>query len=156
MSNETHDINDLAQEVADFLFQGGTVADIYGVEANDLEPVYALGFSLYNQARWSEALQVFSYLAYHSHLDQRFHVARGACLQMMKQFEEALRAYGPAYVLDASDPVVCLHIAECFIALRKKDEARSVLEAVAAMTEGNSVYEQIAKRGAALSALIGH
>src|ERR1700753_2618866 len=77
MTNTTRDINALAQEVEDFLFAGGTVADMFGLKMEELEPVYAHGFSLYNQARWSEALQVFSFLTYHSHLEQRFHVARG-------------------------------------------------------------------------------
>jgi type III secretion system low calcium response chaperone LcrH/SycD len=150
------DVTELAQEIEDFLFAGGTVADMYGLKMEDLEPVYAHGFALYNQARWSEALQVFSFLTYHSHLEQRFHVARGACLQMLKQYEAALRAYGPAYVLDATDPTVSLHIAECLIALGKKEEAHGVLENVAELTQDNAAFAQINHRGAALSALLGH
>ena len=152
----TRDINDLAQDVADFLFAGGTVADIYGVDRKELEPLYALGYSLYNQARFSEALQVFSFLTYHSHLEQRFHVARGACLHMLKQYEEALRAYGPAYLLDALEPAVSLHIAECLIALGRKEDARGVLENVAELTRSNDAFTHIGRRGAALAALIGH
>jgi type III secretion system low calcium response chaperone LcrH/SycD len=156
MTEKTRDINDLVQEVADFLLAGGTVGDMYGLDADQLEPMYALGFSLYNQARWSEALKVFSFLTYHSHLEQRFHVGRAACLQMLKQYEDALTAYGLAYVLDASDPSVSLHIAECLIALGKKEDARGVLENVAELTQGNATFAQIGKKGAALSALIGH
>jgi type III secretion system low calcium response chaperone LcrH/SycD len=156
MTHETRDINDLAQQVADFLFAGGTVAALYGLSTKELEPMYALGYSLYNQARWTEALKVFSFLTYHSHLEQRFHVGRAACLQMLKQHEEALRAYGLAYLLDASDPSVSLHIAECLIALGKKEEARGVLENVAELTQGSTPFARIRKRAAALSALIGH
>jgi type III secretion system low calcium response chaperone LcrH/SycD len=156
MTDTTRDINDIAQDVADFMIRGGTVADIYGLKAEELEPLYALGFSLYNQARWSEGLKVFSFLAYHSHLEQRFHVGRAACLQMLKQHEDALRAYGMAYLLDAEDPSVSLHIAECFIALGRKEDARGVLENVAHLTQKNAAFEQIGKRGAALAALLGH
>lgn len=156
MTNTKRDITEIYQEVEDFLLAGGSVADMYGLKMEDLEPVYAHGYSLYNQARWTEALQVFSFLTYHSHLEQRFHVARGACLQMMKLYEDALRAYGPAYVLDATDPTVSLHIAECFIALGKKEEARGVLENVAELTQDNAAFAQINKRGAALAALIAH
>lgn len=156
MTNTTQDINDLAQEVADFLFAGGTVADIYGIDTKEMEPLYALGHNLYNQARWTEALKVFSFLSYHNHFEQRFHVARGACQQMLKQYEEALGAYGAAYVLDASDPSVSLHIAECLIALGKKEEARGALENVAELTATDPSFKQIAQRGAALSVLIGN
>ncbi|WP_129781738.1 SycD/LcrH family type III secretion system chaperone [Peristeroidobacter soli] len=156
MTQDTRDINDLLQEVADFMFAGGTVADLYGLKPEELEPMYALGYSLYNQARWSEALKIFSFLTYHSHLEQRFHVGRGACLQMLKQHQAALNAYGLAYLLDASDPSVCLHIAECLIALGKKEDARGVLEAVADMTQGDAASAEVGKRGAALAALIGH
>lgn len=156
MTEKTRDINDLVQEVADFLLAGGTVGDMYGLSGEQLEPMYALGFSLYNQARWSEALKVFSFLTYHSHLEQRFHVARAACLQMLKQYENALQAYGLGYVLDASDPSVSLHIAECLLALGKKEDARGVLENVAELTQGNAAFAQIGKKGAALAALIGH
>ncbi|HLA74003.1 MAG TPA: SycD/LcrH family type III secretion system chaperone [Steroidobacteraceae bacterium] len=156
MTETTRDIGDLVQEVADFMFAGGTVADMYGLEPEELEPMYALGFSLYNQARWSEALRVFSHLTFHSHLEQRFHVGRAACLQMLKQHEDALRAFGLAYLLDAEDPSVSLHIAECLIALGKKEDARGVLENVAELTQGKAEFEQIGKRGAALVALLGH
>jgi type III secretion system low calcium response chaperone LcrH/SycD len=156
MTDATQDLNGFAQEVADFLFAGGTVADMYGIDRKELEPLYALGHNLYNQARWSEALKVFSFLSYHSHLERRFHVARGACQQMLKNYEEALAAYGAAYVLDATDPSVSLHIAECLIGLGKKEEARGALENVAELTANQPSFAQIAKHGAALSALIGN
>ncbi len=86
------DINDLAQEVADFLFAGGTVGQIHGLDTEDLEAVYALGYNLYNQARWDEALRVFCFLSVEDHLDRRFHVARGGCLLMLRRYEEGVQS----------------------------------------------------------------
>jgi type III secretion system low calcium response chaperone LcrH/SycD len=149
------DVNDLAQEIADFLFAGGTLADIYGLEPRQLEAVYAHGYGLYNQGRWEPALQVFSFLTFHDHLDRRFHVARAACLQMLKQHEEALKAYSLAYLLDVSDPAVGLHVAECLIALQRRAEARTALETVAVLTGEEAAFAPIRARAAALSGLIG-
>ena len=150
------DVNDLAQEIADFLFAGGTLADIYGLEARQLEAVYAHGYGLYNQGRWAHALQVFSFLTFHDHLDRRFHVARAACLQMLRQHEAALKAYSLAHLLDVSDPAVGLHVAECLIALQRKADARTALETVAMLAGEAAAYAPIRARAAALSGLIGH
>lgn len=150
------DVNALAQEIADFLFGGGTLADIYGLDARQLEAAYAHGYSLYNQGRWAPALQVFSFLTCHDHLDRRYHIARAACLQMLKQHEEALRAYSLAQLLDVSDPAVGLHVAECLIALQRKADARTALETVAMLTGDEAAYAPIRARAAALSGLIGH
>ncbi len=149
------DINDLAQEVADFLFAGGTVGQIHGLDTEDLEAVYALGYNLYNQARWDEALRVFCFLSVEDHLDRRFHVARGGCLLMLRRYEEAFKAYGLAHVLDVSDPVVALQCAECLIALRRKDDARTALETVAVLARESEAFQPIRARAAALAALIG-
>ncbi len=149
------DINDLAQEIADFLFAGGTVGQIHGLDTKDLEAVYALGYNLYNQARWDEALQVFSFLVVEDHLERRFQVARGGCLLMLKRYEAAFKAYGLAHVLDVTDPVVALQCAECLIALGRKDDARSALETVAVLAQESEAFQPIRARAAALSALIG-
>ena len=149
------DINDLAQEIADFLFSGGSIADVYGLEARQLEAAYALGYNLYSQARWAEALRVFSFLTFHAHLDRRFHLGRAACLQVLGRHEQALKAYLLAHVLDVSDPVVGLHVAECLIALRRKAEARTALEAVLAIADEDAVFAPIRARAEALFELIG-
>jgi type III secretion system low calcium response chaperone LcrH/SycD len=152
---DARDVSDLAQEIADFLFAGGTVADIYGLDATQIEAVYALGYNLYNQGRWAQALQVFSFLTFHDHVDRRLHIARAACLQMLKRYEEALTAYLLAHVLDVSDPAVGLQLAECLIALRRKPEARAALETVAVLAGEDPAFAPIRARAAAQSEFIG-
>ncbi len=148
------DIEDFAQEIADFVFAGGSMSAVYGLDAKDLEAIYALAYNLYNQARWQEALQTFSFLTYQSHLERRFHVGRGACLQMLGRHDDALRAYLLAHVLDVSEPTVALHIAECLIALHRKDDARTALETVVALTEEDVAFAPIRSRAQALASLV--
>ncbi len=155
LASGTRDLDDLAQEIADFLFAGGTVADVYGLGEEQLEAVYALGYSLYNQGRWAQALQVFSFLTFHAHLDRRFHVARASCLQMLRRHDEALKAYLLAHLLDVSDPAVALHVAECLIALRRRSEARTALETAAVLAGEAAAFAPLRGRVAALSELIG-
>jgi len=149
------DVNELAQEIADFLFAGGAVADIYGLDSRQLEAVYAHGYNLYNQGRWAHALQVFSFLTFHAHLDRRFHIARASCLQMLRRHEEAVKAYLLAHLLDVWDPAVALHVAECLIALRRTSEARTALDSVAVLAGEDAAFAPIRARAAALSEFIG-
>ncbi|MEJ0035228.1 MAG: SycD/LcrH family type III secretion system chaperone [Gammaproteobacteria bacterium] len=152
--NSRRALDEIAQDVATYLFAGGTVAGLYGTTDEDLEAVYALGYNLYNQSRWAEALRVFSFLAMQNHVERRFHVGRGACLLMLKRHEEALRAFGLAHLLDVSDPAVALQFAECLIALRRKDDARVALQTVAALAADEEAYRPIRSRAAALSTLL--
>ncbi len=145
---------DRIEEITDFLFAGGTVADLYRIEARQLEAVYAHAFNLYGQARWNEALRIFSFLALQNHLERRFHIGKAACLQMLKRYEDALRAYGLAHVLDVSEPTVALHIAECCIALRRKEDARTALETVMVLADESPAFAPIRARAKALAALL--
>ena len=148
------DINDVLQGMTSHLLAGGTVRGFYGIEERELEAVYAYAYHLYNQARWMEAFQVFSFLCLHDHLQKRFHLGRGACLQMLKSHEPALKAYGAAYLLDASDPTTSLRIAECLISLRRRAEARALLQAVVELTAQSPELASTRKRAAALAALL--
>ncbi len=146
--------NDQVEQIADLLLAGGTLASLYHLDPKELDAAYALGYSLYSQARWIEAMKVFSFLCYHDPLDRRFHLARAASLQMVGQHENALQAYGLAFALDVLDPAVGLHIAECLIALHRKDDARAALEGVAELTEDAPQSASIRARAEALMALI--
>ncbi len=78
----------------------------------------------------------------------------GACLQMLGRHDDALRAYLLAHVLDVSEPTVALHIAECLIALHRKDDARTALETVVALTEEDVAFAPIRSRAQALASLV--
>lgn len=151
------DINAVIDELSSFLLEsGGTLSQVYGFEAQEMEAVYAHAYSLYNQARWKEALKIFNFLVVHDHLERRYHVGQAACLQMLKRYDEALKAYGMAHVMNVMDPVVALHIAECLIAQGKKEDALIALESVVAITEDNPKFAELASRARALADLLRH
>lgn len=89
--------------------------------------LYALGYELYQQGRYEEALQAFGLLTLRDPTDPRYLLAAGATLQMQRLFEQALTLYGLAAFLRPADPVAPLHACECLIALGRLDEAREAL-----------------------------
>ena len=88
------------------------------------------------------------------HLDRRHHMGRGACLQMMKRHEEALRSYGVAFLLEMTDPLVTFHMGECLIALGRRHDAQIALDASAAAAEGEPVHAETERRALALVELL--
>jgi cytochrome c-type biogenesis protein CcmH/NrfG len=59
--------------------------------------------------------------------DPKHWLGLGAAYQMLKDYDEALPAYGLAAVLDQTNPQVHLHAADCFIALKRIPDARNAL-----------------------------
>lgn len=154
-SADLANLEQLTQELASFLFDHcGTMAQFYGLESRELEAVYALGYALYNQGRWSDALQVFGSLVRHDHLDRRYQIAAANCLKMQRRFDMALRAYGVAHLLDVTDPHVVLQMGECLIALGNKEDAQAMLDGVGQLASGQPQYAAIADRARALCDLL--
>ena len=113
----------LAEQITDLFMAGGTLGDVYDYSSQDYEVLYALGHSLYSQARYFDAFKVFGFLMAHNHLEPKYIVAFASSLQMLKKFEEALVYYSLASVMDMSDPRPTFHSAECLLALGRTAEA---------------------------------
>ncbi|MQA40736.1 SycD/LcrH family type III secretion system chaperone [Rugamonas aquatica] len=141
--------------LAGFLAEhGGTLAQGRGIDQRELEAAYALAYNLYGQARWEDALAMFDFLCAHDHLQRRFHIGRAACLQMHKQYERALVAYGVAHLMDVDDPDVGLRIAECLAGLGRHADARLALATVAVQVEGKPEHDAVGRRAQALFDLL--
>ncbi|THF57279.1 SycD/LcrH family type III secretion system chaperone [Pseudothauera rhizosphaerae] len=155
MSQTTpRDLSGDIAEVVDFVADGGTLAQVLHIDAKEMEAVYAMAYGYYRQARWQEALKAFTFLVAHDQWEKRYLVGRAACLQMLKQYDAALKAYGLAYVLDATDVDVLLHMAECLIGQGKKEEALGLLESVGELAEGKPQFTGQALRAKAMAALL--
>ncbi|MEO5672260.1 MAG: SycD/LcrH family type III secretion system chaperone [Ramlibacter sp.] len=120
----------LANQVSELLQAGGTLGDVFDYTEQDYEVLYALGHSLYSQARYHDAVKAFGFLVMHNHLERRFIGALASSLQMVKSYDEAFSYYSLASVMDLADPVPTFHSAECLIALGRVDDARKCLDMV--------------------------
>lgn len=131
----------LPEQVAELLAAGGTLGSVYEYDDTDYEVLYALGHSLYSQARYEDALRTFGFLVTHNHLEKRFMNAFAASLQMLKSYNEAIKYYSMASLMDMEDPLPTYHTAECMLALGWRTEAREALECVVVQSEEQGLAE---------------
>lgn len=143
----------LAEQIADLLLNGGTLGAVYDYDDQDYEVVYALGHSLYAQARYTDAVKVFGYLVMLNHLERRFTNAFASSLQMVKRYEEAIKYYTMTSVMDMRDPVPTFHTCECMIALGMVQEAREGLGVVIGQCR-DAAHGPLKERAQALLALL--
>ena len=143
------------ETISSFLLeQGGTLAQVYGIEPAQLEAAYALAYQYYHQARWQEALTVFEFLCQHQHVERRYQLGRAACLKMLKRHEQALHAYGLAHLMQANDPHSAMHIAQCLLALERRADAVTALESVCALCQGSDLEHTLGRQAAAMLRLL--
>lgn len=143
----------LADQIGELLSQGGTLGTIYNYTDEDYEVLYALGHSLYSQGRYQDAMKAFGFLVAHNHLEKRFVNAFASSLQMVKSYEEALKYYSLASVMDMSDPAPTFHSCECLIALGRVTEAYEGLTLLLPQCKAPQ-YQPLKERALALKDLI--
>ncbi len=94
----------------------------------DLSVLYSVAYTLYQSDDYEEAIRVFQRLASHESLSQRNWMGLGACWQMQKNYQEALKAWAMASILNEHDPIPHLHAAECYFALENEIEGRKAMD----------------------------
>ncbi|HYC37691.1 MAG TPA: SycD/LcrH family type III secretion system chaperone [Usitatibacter sp.] len=149
------DVDKVTSQVVDLFAHGATLKDIHGYSDQEFDALYALGYNLYNQGKFGEALQAFGWLLMHDQLERKYYKAFGSCLQMLKRYEEAVRNYSMASILDLTDPEPTFHTAECMVALGMPKEAIEALEMVLLDTKDKPDYQVMNQRARAMIELLG-
>ncbi|GAB2734943.1 SycD/LcrH family type III secretion system chaperone BcrH1 [Melaminivora jejuensis] len=144
----------LGDQIADLLANGGTLGSVFDYEDADYEVLYALGHSLYAQARYHDAMRVFGYLVMCNHMEKRFMNAFASSLQMLGSHKDAIKYYSLASVMDMSDPLPTFHTAECMLAIGMQQEAREALGYVLQQSEAEQ-YAELRQRAQAMLDLLG-
>lgn len=145
---------DMAQGLAliDYLSAGNTLAESMGQSVESLEALYAIGFTLYDQAKYDEAKRVFAHLMTANHVDRRFSNGFAACLHMQRDHAEAIRFYTIASILDLTDPEPPMHIAECYLALGDRAQARNSVNYGLTQARAHKEHQRFVAR---LEAMLG-
>jgi type III secretion system low calcium response chaperone LcrH/SycD len=117
-----------ADEPAAGILAGDTFAAVAGLDADDLEAIYHLGYNQYEQGQYVEAERTFQVLCFHDHLSPRFWFGLGAARQQLKDYAGAIMAYSMVPETGSANPLAPLRAAECYIALGLFEEAVSGLE----------------------------
>ena len=145
--------HNLQDQIAELLSQGGTLGSVFDYEDADYEVLYALGHSLYAQARYLDAMRVFGYLVMCNHMEKRFMNAFASSLQMLGNHKDAIKYYSLASVMDMGDPLPTFHTAECMVSLGMREEAREALGYVLRQS-GAPQYAELKQRAQAMLDLL--
>jgi type III secretion system low calcium response chaperone LcrH/SycD len=140
----------IALQINDLLMAGGTVGDTLNYTAQDYEALYCVGHGYYQEARYQDAYQVFSFLVIHNHLELRFILAFASSLQMLESWTEAIHYYSMAIAMDMLNPQPMLHVCECLIGLERFAQAREGLLLVLARSQQMDLEKMMQKAQALL------
>lgn len=110
------------------LRQGHTLGQLMGVTRQSQEQLYLLAYRFYGQAKYEQAEQMFRFLTMANHLDRRFSLGCGACARMLRHHADAVAYYGLACLLDLTDPVPPMYMAEHLLAQGDRAKARQMLD----------------------------
>ncbi len=151
-TDSAEDIEALQMGALDLLSKGGTLGDLYSYTDKEYEAIYVLGHGFYSQGRYHDALKAFGFLMLNNHMDRRFTFSFAAACQMLERYEEAVRCYAIAALMDASDPTPYYHIGECMICLNMPDDAAQVFQAV--IDEAGPKHAELKQRAENLRAML--
>lgn len=142
------------ESLSSVLLAGRTVGGLLGDSPEAEEALYAVGHSLYQQARYAEAQNAFAYLLVKNHLRPRNYIAFGACRQAQGFHAQALPYYAVAALLAPEDPTPVLLVAECRIATGDRAAARQSIDHAAALAARDGRHREHAARVRQLAALL--
>ena len=124
------DTKKIAEGVKTLIEKGSTLKQMRGITNEELEAVYTLAFGYYRTGKFNEALKLFQFLVLFDHLNAKYWMGLGAVQQVLKDYQNAVLAYGYSSFLNLDNPKPQLHAAECFLAMGDKRSAASALFAL--------------------------
>lgn len=98
---------------------------------NKIQNIYALAYMLYQQKEYQDSGCFFRLLVIARPTEAKYWKGLGSCLQMLKNFEEALNCYHCCFEMSDRyhfDPYFYIQISDCFFALNQIDAGLKALE----------------------------
>lgn len=110
--------------------EGKMPGEAMGLSQEDLVLLYTLGYQMFETGQFKDALNVFDVLSLLFPLNPVLTLAKGTCLQRVKNWEGAIEQYLVAAHLDHSDPIPYYYCYECYIQLEEPLYAGMMLRCV--------------------------
>lgn len=136
---------DITKAVQDVL-NGKPMYEVAGWSTDQIDALYSAAYHHYQTGAYEEALKIFKPLLVMNSTDNRVWLGYGAAAQMLKNHDDALKAYGYASLLDPNDPRPFFHAMECHISLKNFDEAKTAGEYVVGITSEKPEHAKILAR----------
>lgn len=106
-----------------------------------LECLYAMGYNLYTNGRYSPAKDTFQLLVALNPENAKYWMGFAATQQLMKEYREAASAYAMVGLLNRHDPAPHLHAAECFFAIEEWTLGYEALDTAEKLSKGDLKYQ---------------
>jgi len=136
---------DITKAVEDVL-NGKPMYEVAGWSTDQIDALYSAAYNHYQTGAYEEAIKIFKPLLVMNSTDNRVWLGYGAAAQMLKDHEDALKAYGYASLLDPNDPRPFFHAMECHISLKNFEEAKTAGEYVVGITSEKPEHAKILAR----------
>ena len=144
----------LAGKMLDELAKGEGLKALHKLGTRDMEAIYGMARSLYQNGRYDRARSAFQFLCLFDHMEPRWWVGLGAAMQRLKDYQGAARAYAYSILLDDTNPTPQLHAGYCLMNLGEYEEAQSVLEDAVLAAQREPKHAQCKAQAQALLAVV--
>lgn len=94
---------------------GVPAKDALGISSKDIEVLYVITKTLYENAKYDEAQKMFRLLIMIDHFEFKFLFGLAACMQAQEKYFIAATTYQMAATLDLNYPWTHFHAAECYM-----------------------------------------
>jgi type III secretion system low calcium response chaperone LcrH/SycD len=108
-----------------------------------IDHVYAMAYHHYENGKYGEAINLFRFLTLFDLQARRNWIGLGASQQMQKEYDEAIKSYTFAALMDDRDPYVFLYIAHCWIAKGEIALGLQALNSVELAVDGQKKYQSL-------------
>lgn len=143
-----------ANALVDHFMRGGSLGDLMGMTADDLELVYSFALNYYRGGRNDDAVLLFRFLCSTDPTTGRWWMGLGAARQKSGDYNGAVQAYGMATALDMLDPRPPLQAGYCLMMLGDAQKAEAALEQAQLACGKKTEYAEQAQQAAMLLAAV--
>jgi type III secretion system low calcium response chaperone LcrH/SycD len=140
------EVADLSGDLMELLALGGTMKAVFDFDDKDMEVIYFSAHGYYENGKYEKAAPLFQFLCVYDHLNPKWFMGLGATLQMMRNYEEAVKSYGYATILDMENPAPQYNAGYCLALTGKKDAARLALEAVVMLADDRGGMDEYRRK----------
>ncbi len=125
---------------------GVTPKDAIGLDKGALENVYAQAYRLYNTGKYIEAAHLFRMLILMNSLEAKYTMGLAACLQMVKEYQNAAYTYAMYSALEPNDPMPFYYSSDCYIQMKDHLSAMLCLQMTIDKAGNKPEFSQLKER----------
>lgn len=111
-----------------------------------MEGIYGYAYNLYNRGLYSEAANIFRLLMMLDYSENKYMMGLGACLHMLKEYENAIGVYTMVSLMGDQNPLPHYHCADCYLKLDDATDASFELKMAVEKAGDRKKYKVLVER----------